>query len=84
MSIKHFLQFNDLSRAELEHIFVRTQIIKQRFKADYNRLTLPKEIYMAYTMGYQGAKDCEFKILNAPEYKQRAIIRFMEKYSFIK
>jgi len=33
MSIKHFLQFNDLSRAELEHIFVRTQIIKQRFKA---------------------------------------------------
>ena len=33
MSIKHFLQFKDLSRAELEHIFERTRIIKQRFKA---------------------------------------------------
>jgi len=60
------------------------ELIKQRFKADYNRSPLPKEIYMAYTMGYQGAKDCEFKILNAPEYKQRAVLRFMDKYSFIK
>ena len=33
MDIKHFLQFKDLSRAELEHIFERTRIIKQRFKA---------------------------------------------------
>ncbi len=33
MAIKHFLQFKDLSRAELEHIFERTRIIKQRFKA---------------------------------------------------
>ncbi len=32
MSIKHFLQFNDLNRAELEHVFVRARIIKQRFK----------------------------------------------------
>ena len=33
MSIKHFLQFRDLSLAELEHIFQRARIIKQRFKA---------------------------------------------------
>jgi ornithine carbamoyltransferase len=33
MSIKHFLQFKDLSLDELNHIFTRTQIIKQRFKA---------------------------------------------------
>lgn len=32
MSIKHFLQFNDLTRAELEHVFARARIIKQRFK----------------------------------------------------
>ena len=31
--IKHFLQFNDLTLAELEHIFERTRVIKQRFKA---------------------------------------------------
>ncbi|NOS98899.1 MAG: ornithine carbamoyltransferase [Methylotenera sp.] len=31
-SIKHFLQFNDLTRDELEHVFVRTKIIKQQFK----------------------------------------------------
>ncbi len=33
MDIKHFLQFNDLALAELEHIFERTRIIKQRFKS---------------------------------------------------
>ncbi|MDO8414258.1 MAG: ornithine carbamoyltransferase [Gallionellaceae bacterium] len=33
MDIKHFLQFKDLNRAELEHIFERTRMIKQRFKA---------------------------------------------------
>ena len=33
MDIKHFLQFKDLSLAELEHVFERTRIIKQRFKA---------------------------------------------------
>jgi ornithine carbamoyltransferase len=33
MDIKHFLQFNDLALAEFEHIFERTRIIKQRFKA---------------------------------------------------
>ncbi len=32
MSIKHFLQFKDLTRAELEHVFARARIIKQRFK----------------------------------------------------
>ena len=32
MAIKHFLQFNDLSRDELEHIFARTKLIKQQFK----------------------------------------------------
>ncbi|MEQ1488240.1 MAG: ornithine carbamoyltransferase [Methylotenera sp.] len=31
-SIKHFLQFNDLTRDELEHVFARTKIIKQQFK----------------------------------------------------
>ena len=33
MAIKHFLQFKDLSRDELEHVFTRTQWIKQQFKA---------------------------------------------------
>lgn len=33
MAIKHFLQFNDLNRDELEHLFSRTKIIKQQFKA---------------------------------------------------
>ena len=32
MSIKHFLQFKDFTRAEFEHIFARARIIKQRFK----------------------------------------------------
>jgi ornithine carbamoyltransferase len=32
-TIKHFLQMKDLSRDEFEHIFERTRIIKQRFKA---------------------------------------------------
>lgn len=32
MNIKHFLQFKDLSRAELEHIFARAGIIKQRYQ----------------------------------------------------
>jgi ornithine carbamoyltransferase len=32
VSIKHFLQFKDLTRAEFEHIFARARIIKQRFK----------------------------------------------------
>ena len=31
-ALKHFLQFKDLARAELEHLFVRTQVIKDRFK----------------------------------------------------
>jgi ornithine carbamoyltransferase len=31
-NIKHFLQFNDLTLEELEHIYKRTGIIKQRFK----------------------------------------------------
>jgi ornithine carbamoyltransferase len=30
---KHFLQFNDLARDELEHLFERTRWIKQQFKA---------------------------------------------------
>jgi len=30
--MKHFLQFKDFSRAEFEHLFERTRIIKQRFK----------------------------------------------------
>ena len=33
MDIKHFLQLKDLTLDELEHIFERTRIIKQRFKA---------------------------------------------------
>ena len=33
MDIRHFLQLKDLSLDELEHIFERTRIIKQRFKA---------------------------------------------------
>ena len=33
MAIKHFLQFNDLSRAELEHVFARARKIKAQFKA---------------------------------------------------
>lgn len=32
MAIKHFLQFNDLQRDELEHIFERTKWIKNQFK----------------------------------------------------
>ena len=31
-TIKHFLQFKDLSRDELEYLFERTRIIKERFK----------------------------------------------------
>jgi ornithine carbamoyltransferase len=33
MAIKHFLQFNDLSHAELEHVFARAIWIKAQFKA---------------------------------------------------
>jgi ornithine carbamoyltransferase len=33
MDIKHFLQLKDLSLIEYEHIFERSRIIKQRFKA---------------------------------------------------
>ena len=33
MDIKHFLQLNDLTRDELEHVFERTRIIKQKFKS---------------------------------------------------
>jgi ornithine carbamoyltransferase len=33
MTIKHFLQFNDLSRDEIEHIFDRAAWIKAQFKA---------------------------------------------------
>lgn len=33
MQLKHFLQLNDLSRAELEYIFARTRWIKTEFKA---------------------------------------------------
>lgn len=32
MALKHFLQFKDLSRDELEHLFARTHVIKDRFK----------------------------------------------------
>ncbi|MDT8363316.1 MAG: ornithine carbamoyltransferase [Nitrosomonas sp.] len=32
MQVKHFLQFNDLSRAEFEYIFERTRWIKNEFK----------------------------------------------------
>ena len=31
--MKHFLQFKDFSRAEFEHLFERTRVIKQRFKS---------------------------------------------------
>jgi ornithine carbamoyltransferase len=30
---KHFLQFKDFSRDELQHLFTRTRVIKERFKA---------------------------------------------------
>ena len=36
MAIKHFLQFNDLTRDELEHVFERTRWIKGQFK-DYQQ-----------------------------------------------
>jgi ornithine carbamoyltransferase len=32
MSVRHFLQFKDLSRDELAHVFERTRVIKDRFK----------------------------------------------------
>jgi ornithine carbamoyltransferase len=32
MAVKHFLQFRDLARDELEYVFQRTRIIKDRFK----------------------------------------------------
>ncbi len=31
-TLRHFLQFADLSRAELEWVFERTRVIKERFK----------------------------------------------------
>src|SRR5664280_2458872 len=31
--LRHYLQFKDLTLAELEYVFERTRIIKQRFKA---------------------------------------------------
>ena len=31
-SMKHFLQFKDLTRAELDHLFLRSRFIKERFK----------------------------------------------------
>ncbi|MEI8363059.1 MAG: ornithine carbamoyltransferase [Betaproteobacteria bacterium] len=33
MAIKHFLQFNDLNRDELEYVFERARLIKSQFKA---------------------------------------------------
>jgi ornithine carbamoyltransferase len=33
MTLKHFLQFRDFTRDEFEHLFARTRVIKQRFKA---------------------------------------------------
>ena len=33
MKMKHFLQFNDLNKAELESIFDRAKWIKAKFKA---------------------------------------------------
>ncbi|HCJ50275.1 MAG: ornithine carbamoyltransferase [Gallionellales bacterium CG_4_10_14_3_um_filter_54_96] len=33
MKVKHFLQFNDLSKDELEYLFERTRLIKQKFKS---------------------------------------------------
>jgi ornithine carbamoyltransferase len=32
MNVRHFLEFSDFSRDELEHVFARTRIIKERFK----------------------------------------------------
>jgi ornithine carbamoyltransferase len=32
VALRHFLQFNDFSRAELNHVFQRAAVIKQRFK----------------------------------------------------
>jgi len=32
MELRHFLQFKDLSRAELDYLFDRTRVIKDRFK----------------------------------------------------
>jgi len=32
MELRHFLQFKDLSRDELEYLFARTRVIKDRFK----------------------------------------------------
>jgi ornithine carbamoyltransferase len=32
MTIRHYLQFNDLSREDYEHLFERTRLIKDRFK----------------------------------------------------
>lgn len=31
-TVKHFLQFKDLDRAEFDHLFDRTRVIKERFK----------------------------------------------------
>lgn len=36
MSIKHFLQFNDLTKAEIQHVFERSAWIKSQFK-DYQK-----------------------------------------------
>ncbi len=33
VSVKHFLQFKDLSRDELEYLFERTRVIKKKFKS---------------------------------------------------
>ncbi|MDD2720508.1 MAG: ornithine carbamoyltransferase [Gallionella sp.] len=33
MNIKHFLQFKDLTREELEYLFARTRVIKEKFKS---------------------------------------------------
>ena len=33
MAIKHFLQFNDFTREEFDHVFARTRWIKQQYKA---------------------------------------------------
>ncbi len=32
LGVRHFLEFSDFSREELEHVFARTRIIKDRFK----------------------------------------------------
>jgi ornithine carbamoyltransferase len=32
MTVRHFLQFKDLSRSEIEYLFERTRVIKDRFK----------------------------------------------------